>query len=101
MAIKEVKLELLNDKGELVVYKTNFISARKVRQALEVNAMAEKEDASEVETVDAMVNYVAGIIDGVTPDMIWDGLASWDLMETITRVMGEVLGTDVNLKVSP
>lgn len=100
MSIREIKIELLNDKKELVVYKTNFVSARKVREALEINALGEKETTTELDTIDAMVNYVAGVIDKITPDMIWDGLPSWELIPTLTRIMSEVMGTDPNVPVS-
>lgn len=94
-AIKEIKIELRNvDTGKLEVYKTNFVSARKVRQGLKVSSMAEKEGVDEGELIEEMVKYVASIFDDVTDDMIWDGLASWNLISELERVVGEVMGAD-------
>lgn len=93
MAIKEIKIELLNDKKETVVYKTNFVPARKVREGLEISALGEK-GGNEIEVVDKMISFVASLFDGLTEDMILDGIAAWDLFETLQVTISEVLGAD-------
>ncbi|MDT2808386.1 phage tail assembly chaperone G [Vagococcus lutrae] len=94
---KVIKLELLNDKQETVVYKQPLVSARKVREALDIQVSLE-ELGFTTDVLDSTVAYVASIFDNVTPDMIWDGLMSWELMPELQRVMMEVIGADKNLQ---
>lgn len=103
MAVKEIKLEFLNSEGETVVYKENFIPARKVREALEIFTLMEKGELSELEVLDKMLSYVVGLFknEKVTEDAILDGMASWDLMETLQNVMADVMGTNDPKMVPP
>lgn len=94
---KVIKLELLNDKQETVVYKQPLVSARKVREAIDIQVLIE-ESGFQTDVLDKTVEYVAGIFDDVTPDMIWDGLMSWELMPELQRIMMEVLGAEKNLQ---
>ena len=94
MAVKQIKLEVQNEKGETITYKSGFIPGRKVREALKVGSMAEKEDADQIEVLDTMILFVADLFEGLTDDMILDGIASWELMSELQRVLTEVLGGD-------
>ena len=94
---KVIKLELLNDKQETVVYKQPLVSARKVREALDIQ-VSQEELGFTPDVLDRTVDYVASIFENVTSDMIWDGLMSWELMPELQRVIAEVLGADGNLQ---
>ncbi|MDN6626264.1 MAG: hypothetical protein L0K82_03500 [Pisciglobus halotolerans] len=94
MATKEIKVELLNEKQETVVYKTNFVSGRKVREALEVSEAAESDEYTEVEKFDKMLDFVASVFPKLTGDMILDGTASWDVLPLLQDVLGQVIGAD-------
>lgn len=103
MAVKEIKLEFLNENGETVVYKENFIPARKVREALEIFSLMEKGDLSELEVLDKMLLYVCGLFknEKVTENAILDGMASWDLMDTLQGIMSDVMGSEDPKMVPP
>lgn len=103
MAVKEIKLEYLNDSGETVVYKENFIPARKVREALQIFALMEKGELSELDVLDRMLTFVSGLFknEKVTEDAILDGMASWDLMDTLQGIMGDVMGSEDPKMVPP
>lgn len=93
---KEIKIELKNKKGELVVHKQTSVKARKVREALGIQIDIER-DGMTVENLDKMVDYVASVFpksSKLTGDDIWDGLDSWDLLPTVQRIISEVMGTE-------
>lgn len=94
MAVKEIKVEVMNDKGELVVFKNNFIPARKVREALQINVMAEDGEHSELDIEGEMLTFVVSLFKGLTEDMVLDGVASWDYMPFLQNTIGDVLGAD-------
>lgn len=94
MAMKQIKLEIRNEKEEVVVKSVSFIPGRKIREALKIGAMSESADVDQVEILDTMVSFVAGLFKDLTEDDILDGIASWELMSELQRIMTEVLGGD-------
>lgn len=94
MATKEIKVELLNEKEETVVYKTNFIPGRKVREALEVSEIAESDEYTEVQKFDKMLDFVVSVFPKLTEDAVLDGMSSWDILPFLQKTLGDVLGAD-------
>ncbi|ALV02189.1 MULTISPECIES: phage tail assembly chaperone G [Bacillus] len=90
-----LRIELLNQKGEKVVYEQGFVSGRKVREALALqDEMDKNENLSEAERLDKMVMFVADVFNDekVTMDSIYDGTDARKLMRTIEGIMDIVMG---------
>lgn len=92
--MKEIKIVL--DGKE---YVQRGVKARVMREALKMNEENEK-DISELQRVDNMVSFVAGIFkeDKLKADDIWDGLESHELITELTRVMNDVMGIDTSVE---
>lgn len=97
---KTIRIELLNENGQKVVHEQSKVTARKMREALEIQQEIEK-DGVTPEILDLMVEFVASTFENVTSDMVWDGLMSWQLNDEINRVMSEIMGTEENLQEKP
>ncbi|AEB62460.1 MULTISPECIES: phage tail assembly chaperone G [Bacillus] len=92
-----LRIELLNQKGEKVVYEQGFISSRKVREALALqDEMDKNENLSEAVRLDKMVTFVADVFsdEKVTMDSIYDGIDARKLMRTIEGIMDIVMGNE-------
>ncbi|KXZ15298.1 hypothetical protein AXI59_02020 [Bacillus nakamurai] len=92
-----LRIELLNEKGEKVVYEQDFVSGRKVREALALqDEMDKNENLSEAERLDKMVTFVASVFSDkkVTMDSIYDGTDSRKLMRTIVGIMDIIMGNE-------
>ncbi|MCZ4247053.1 hypothetical protein O2313_05830 [Bacillus amyloliquefaciens] len=91
-----LRIELLNQKGEKVVYEQGFVSGRKVREALALqDEMDKNENLSEAERLDKMVTFVADVFNDekVIDGSIYDGTEdARKLMRTIEGIMDIVMG---------
>jgi len=73
-------------------YTAGFISARMVRKTIAVAKEINFEDLSP-EELDSLVDYVVELFGHqFTRDELYDGLASKDLLPTLTRCINEVVG---------
>ena len=73
-------------------YTTGFISARMVRRTIEVSKQVNFASLSP-EELDILIDYVVELFDNqFTRDDVYDGLASKDLISTITKCINEVVG---------
>ena len=87
------ELKLRNAEGQTVVYEKDFISVRKTREAMRLIEEQESKKA-ESEMFDSQVNFIAGIFDEVTADMILDGLDASAGMNTLNELFFKILGYD-------
>lgn len=85
----EIKL-MVDDKEK--IYVANFISARMLRRTLEISDSVNFNDMK-AEELDTMVDFIVELFkDKFTRDEVYDGLASNELIPTITRCINEVVG---------
>lgn len=83
---------ILKIKGKEKSFTTGFISARMLRRTIEVSREVDFENITP-EELDKLINYVAELFGGqFSRDEVYDGLASKDLIPTITRCINEVVG---------
>jgi hypothetical protein len=88
----------LIENGEEKTYTSGFISARKFRQAVEMqNKM---KNGINVEILDDLVEYIVNAFDRqFTMDELYDRLPSNKLISTVIDVIDEVIGQEVKNKV--
>lgn len=93
-----MRITLINKDGVEKTYSTGFISARKFRQAVEMqNKM---KDGITVERLDDLVEYIVNAFDRqFTIDELYDGLPSNKLIPSVFDVIDEVIGEEVKNKV--
>ena len=85
----EIKLRV-EDKDKTFV--SEFISARMLRRTLEISEKVNFNDMK-AEELDTMVDFIVELFkDKFTRDEVYDGLASNELIPTITRCINEVVG---------
>ena len=85
----EIKL-LIDDKEKTFV--SNFISARLLRRTLEISKQVNFNDVSP-EELDTMVDFIVEIFKSkFTRDDVYDGIASKELIPTITKCINEIVG---------
>ena len=85
----EIKL-LIDDKEKTFV--SNFISARLLRRTLEKSKQVNFNDMSP-EELDTMVDFIVEIFKSkFTRDDVYDGIASKELIPTITKCINEIVG---------
>ncbi|MFY9282738.1 MAG: hypothetical protein WAO56_01315 [Miniphocaeibacter sp.] len=85
----EIKL-LIDDKEKTFV--SNFISARLLRRTLEISKQVNFNDMSP-EELDTMVDFIVEIFKSkFTRDDVYDGIASKELIPTITKCINEIVG---------
>ena len=78
--------------GQDKSYTAGFISARMVRTTIAVSQEINFENISPKE-LDKLMDYIVGLFSSqFTRDELYDGLASKDLIPTITRCINEVVG---------
>lgn len=76
--------------GQEKTFSTGFISARKLRKAIEMQEKLQGEIS--VKTVDELVSYVVEVFDDkFTVDELYDGLASNQVIPTIREVINTVI----------
>lgn len=92
-----LRLELINPKTKRKeVFEKEYVSARNVRKALEIQEIAEDPTKKATEWFDASLSFTVSLFksEGVTEEMILDGARSDELIPTMTRIRLEgVLGT--------
>lgn len=85
----EIKL-LIDDKEKTFV--SDFISARMLRRTLEISKQVNFNDMSP-EELDTMVDFIVEIFKSkFTRDDVYDGIASKELIPTITKCINEIVG---------
>jgi hypothetical protein len=79
-------------------YAEPFVKARKVYDAIKMQAELEKEDADELQSLDKMLDYVAELFTdkAVTKDAILDGVPSDKLLSTLNGLIDKVMGVKEN-----
>ncbi|HHU76882.1 MAG TPA: hypothetical protein GXZ24_08345 [Firmicutes bacterium] len=78
--------------GQDKTYTSGSISARMVRTTIAVSQEINFENISPKE-LDKLMDYIVGLFGGqFSRDELYDGLASKDLIPTITRCINEVVG---------
>jgi hypothetical protein len=88
----------LNINGLDTTFVTPFLSARKLRETIVISEKLQKEEMTP-EQVDTMADYVVDIFGNkFTRDQLYDGLASNELLPTITNCISTVMG-NLNTKV--
>ena len=85
----EIKL-LIDDKEKTFV--SNFISARLLSRTHEISKQVNFNDMSP-EELDTMVDFIVEIFKSkFTRDDVYDGIASKELIPTITKCINEIVG---------
>lgn len=85
----EIKLRV-GDKDKTFV--SDFISARMLRRTLEISEKVNFNDMK-ADELDTMVDFIVELFkEKFTRDEVYDGLASNELITTITRCINEVVG---------
>ena len=83
---------ILKTNGQNKTYTAGFISARMVRTTIAVSQEINFKNISPKE-LDKLMDYIVGLFGSqFTRDELYDGLASKDLIPTITRCINEVVG---------
>ena len=78
--------------GKDKTYIASFISARMVRKTIAISQEINFENISP-EELDKLMDYIVELFGSqFTRDELYDGLASKDLIPTITRCINEVVG---------
>ncbi|EUJ59556.1 phage tail assembly chaperone G [Listeria fleischmannii] len=74
-------------------YTQTYVSARHVRNGLELQAEMTKENSSDLESLDQALAFIVALFDDkkVTADRILDGLAYDELWETIGNILRAVI----------
>lgn len=97
-----LSIELRGENGRTKKHNQGWVSARKLRNVLEVYTKLEEEPAegekglSELEQIDMMIDTVANLFDSdeVTSDTILDGVPSTELFVTLSDIMTSVMGDE-------
>ncbi len=83
---------VLKINGKDKTYTAGFISARMVRRTIEVSKEVTFDNITP-EELDKLMDYIVELFGNqFTRDELYDGLASKDLIPTITRCINEVVG---------
>lgn len=83
---------VLKIKGKDKSFRAGFISARMVRRTIAISSEINFENISP-EELDKLMDYIVELFGGqFDRDELYDGLASKDLIPTITRCINEVVG---------
>jgi len=83
---------VLKINGKDKTYTAGFISARMVRRTIEVSKEVNFESISP-EELDKLMDYIVELFGNqFSRDELYDGLASKDLIPTITKCINEVVG---------
>lgn len=86
-----MEIKLIVDNKEKT-YVADFISARMLRRTLEISEDVNFNDMK-AEELDTMVDFIVELFKGkFSRDEVYDGLASNELIPTITRCINEVVG---------
>ncbi len=83
---------VLKVKGKDKNYRAGFISARMVRRTIAISQEINFENISP-EELDKLMDYIVELFGNqFSRDELYDGLASKDLISTITKCINEVVG---------
>ena len=86
-----LEIKLLFD-GKEKTFVSDFISARMLRRTLEISKKVNFNDMAP-EELDTMVDFIVEIFKNkFTRDDVYDGIASKELIPTITKCINEIVG---------
>lgn len=97
----EIRIDLVNDKGQKKTYTQTLIPLQKLLDGLDLQEKFEKEEIkSQTEGVKKKVEFVAGCFDDedVTVDSILKGLDVRQFEEKIDGIINIVMGIDPETK---
>lgn len=98
MASKNVEITLIKEDGTEKTYKSGRIMARTTHAIMKMYAEQEKNELSDIDMIDRMLEVTADHIfkneDEVTVDSILDGVPSDEIMELLPNIMMDVMGVD-------
>ncbi|MBC6310151.1 hypothetical protein HCJ66_11440 [Listeria sp. FSL L7-1582] len=97
MTNKTIQLELYDEKTkDTKVYKTDYLSGKIVKRALEISRDLDTGVIDEVGFLDQLVDFVTRDVykDKFTEDALLDGIHAPNLMNELSRVFSAVLGRD-------
>ncbi|HEL0000855.1 hypothetical protein KUG02_05605 [Streptococcus equi subsp. zooepidemicus] len=92
MAILEIKIT--NDSGEKVVKECKNLTVRDYRDYLVLQQELSDSDAPEYEKLDKQLEFVVGLFDGLTVDMLYDKLNMYELNSILADVYVKLIGGD-------
>lgn len=83
-----IKIELRQADGSTKTYVQTFVSARRFREAIEMQSLFSEMNA---EVLDKVVAFIVDVFDGqFTLDEVYDGIASWDMTDEIKRIISSI-----------
>ncbi|MFU1594204.1 hypothetical protein MP619_04955 [Streptococcus dysgalactiae] len=92
MAILEIKIT--NDAGEKVVKECKNLTVRDYRDYLVLQQELSDSNAPEYEKLDKQLEFIVGLFDGLTVDMMYDKLNMYELNNILADVYVKLIGGD-------
>ncbi len=94
--MKELKIDLKNEKGETNHYVETFVPSMKVLELMELNVKISKNELDYAQSLQSKVDFVASVFSDprVTSDAILDGLPSWELNPKIDELADQIMGLE-------
>lgn len=91
----KISIRLRGKDGKIKTYEQMWVPTRKLLEAMEITS---ENYPSELEMNKKNVEFIASVFDQkeVTPDAIYDGVASWNFNRFIDNFLDQLLGTDPN-----
>lgn len=92
MAILEIKIK--NETGEKVVKECKNLTVRDYRDYLVLQQELSDSNAPEYEKLDKQLEFIVGLFDGLTVDMMYDKLNMYELNKILADVYVKLIGGD-------
>ncbi|EOI9074973.1 TPA: hypothetical protein VIU19_001773 [Streptococcus pyogenes] len=92
MAILEIKIT--NDAGEKVVKECKPLTVRDYRDYLVLQQELSDSDAPEYAKLDSQLEFIVGLFEGLTVDMMYDKLNMYELNSILADVYVKLIGGD-------
>ncbi|HER2997510.1 TPA: hypothetical protein VJ367_001067 [Streptococcus pyogenes] len=92
MAILEIKIK--NETGEKVVKECKNLTVRDYRDYLVLQQELSDSNAPEYEKLDKQLEFIVGLFDGLTVDMMYDKLNMYELNNILADVYVKLIGGD-------
>ncbi|MGT2767813.1 phage tail assembly chaperone G [Streptococcus dysgalactiae] len=90
MAILEIKIK--NESGEKVVKECKNLTVRDYRDYLVLQQELSDSNAPEYEKLDRQLEFIVGLFDGLTVDMMYDKLNMYELNSILADVYVKLIG---------
>lgn len=92
----KVRLEIMNENDEKVVYEKNNIKGSALRKAFQTMKKAEKVSDDLEKQMDLLLDFTVDLFADkkLTADKILDGLDSEEVFPTLNKIVGCVIGVD-------